>query len=107
MLQPTGPPLGVRSVEWLRSHHGNSLVDEVERVYYTWNAPKKGGPQLKSLPAVGVGPRAAAWPRSIKPVFAHRLPGEGVWAQTGPLVGGRPPVLVTTFRTEVDYPRIV
>jgi hypothetical protein len=40
-------------------------------------------------------------------VFPHPLPGEGVWRRTGPLVNGRPPVLVTTFRTELDYPRIV
>ena len=40
-------------------------------------------------------------------MFANPLPGEGVWRGTGPVVGGRPPVLVTTFRTEVDYPRIV
>ena len=51
--------------------------------------------------------RAAAWPPRIKPVFAHPLPREGVWVRTGPLVDGRPPVLVTTFRTELDYPRIV
>jgi hypothetical protein len=40
-------------------------------------------------------------------VYRHALPGEGVWNATGPLVRGRPPVLVTTFRTETDYPRIV
>src|SRR5262249_56154114 len=51
--------------------------------------------------------RTKTWPPSITPVFAHRLPGEGIWKRTGPLVGGRPPVLVTTFRTETDYPRIV
>jgi hypothetical protein len=107
MLQSSSLPLGVRSVEWLRSHHGNWLVDEVERIYYTWNAPKKGGSQLKSLPEVGLGPRAATWPHPIKPVFVHRLPGEGIWAQVGRLVNGRPPVLVTTFRTEVAYPRII
>src|SRR5262245_60846766 len=28
MLRPSSLPLGVRSVEWLRSHHGNWLVDE-------------------------------------------------------------------------------
>src|ERR1700747_242949 len=38
-------PLGVRSVEWLRQHHGNWLVDEVERMYYGSKVPKKGGPQ--------------------------------------------------------------
>ena len=120
MAQPSSLPLGVRSVEWLRAHHGNWLVDEVESVYYGWKAPKKGGPQLKTLPAVGLGSAASASaararararavyvPPQIKPVFAVPLPGEGIWKRTGPLVDGRPPVLVTTFRTELDYPRIV
>jgi hypothetical protein len=110
MLQPSSLPLGVRSVEWLRNHHGNWLVDEVEHVYYGWKAPKKGGPQLKSLPAVGLGAKAraheAAWPPRIKPVFAHPLPGEGIWKRTGSSTGGRA-VLVTTLRTELDYPQIV
>ena len=124
MLMPSSLPLGVRSVEWLRTHHGNWLVDEVERIYYTWKAPKKGGPTLKALPVVGIAPavtttrpitparartpaRAEVWPPRIKPVFPHPLPGEGIWARTGPLVDRRPPVLVTTVRTDLDYPRIV
>ena len=40
-------------------------------------------------------------------MFAHPLHGEGVWKPTGPAINGKPPVLVTTFRTERDYPRIV
>jgi hypothetical protein len=117
MLQASSLPLGVRSVEWLRTHHGNWLVDEVEHVYYGLKAPKKGGPQLKSLPAVGLGAapapttstrtEAASWPPRIKPVLALPLPGEGIWKRTGPLVDGHPPILVTTFRSEPDYPRIV
>jgi hypothetical protein len=111
MLQPSSLPLGVRSVEWLRNHHGNWLVDEVEHIYYNWKAPKKGGPQLKSLPAVGLGAKArahkATWPPRIRLVFAHPLPGEGIWRRTEPSSRGRAPVLVTTFRTELDYPRIV
>jgi len=116
MLLPSSLPLGVRSVEWLRTHHGNWLVDETERIYYTWNKPKKGGPQLTALPRVGTAPagavprpraHAAVWPRRIKPAFARPLPGEGVWQGIGALVDGRPPVLVTTFRTELAYPQIV
>jgi hypothetical protein len=123
MLQPSSLPLGVRSVEWLRANHGNWLVDEVEHIYYGWKAPKKGGPQLTTLPAVGLGQpatgrahpkratkaraQAAAWPPRVKPVFAQPLPGEGIWKPSGPSVGGGAPVLVTTFRTELDYPRIV
>ncbi len=115
MMQPSSLPLWPRSVEWLRAHHGNWLVDEVEHYYYSWKAPDKGGPQLTKLPKVGVGAaaktrvhhRSAQLPRPITPVFSHPLPGEGIWRGTGPLVRGRPPVLVTTFRTETDYPRIV
>src|SRR5437660_12775774 len=117
MLKPSSLPLGVRTVEWIRDHHGNWFVDQIEHLWYSWHAPKKGGPQLKSLPTVGLGPGvssspsvkrpAAAWPPRIKPVFPHPLPGEGFWKRTGPLVDGAPPVLVTTFRTELDYPQIV
>ena len=121
MLQPSSLPLWPRSVEWLRAHHGNWLVDEAEHYYYSWQAPSKGGPQLTSLPAVGVSsaavPKAISrrllhhptveLPPTIRRPFAHRLLGEGIWRGTGPLMRGRPPVLVTTFRTEVDYPRIV
>jgi Phosphodiester glycosidase len=122
MLEPTSDPLSARSVEWVRSDVplGNGLVDEGEHIYYTLNAPKPGGPQLKSLPTVGQNPprtrgtakakshaRTSAWPPPIKPVFAHPLPGEGVWHPTGPQVDGAPPVLVTTYRPETDYPQIV
>ena len=121
MLQPTSEQWSARSAEWVRSDvpFGNWLVDEGEHIYYTANAPKKGGPQLKNLPTVGLNPapnsrpvpkvpiQAAAGPPRIKLVFPHALPGEGVWKPTGPPVDGGPPVLVTTFRTELDYPQIV
>ncbi len=110
-LEPSSLPLGVRSVEWLRMHHFNWLVDNAEHVYYSWQAPSKGGQQLKALPKVGLHPKPKAdpkpWPPPVRPVFVRSLPGEGIWKQTGPAVSGGPPVLVTTFRTERDYPRIV
>jgi hypothetical protein len=111
-----------RSVEWVRQKvpFGNWIVDNVEHVYFTLNAPKKGGPQLRALPAVGLSQppagraqvakadiHATSRPPRIKPIFPHPLAGEGVWRATGPAVNGGPPVLVTTFRTELDYPRIV
>jgi hypothetical protein len=113
MLRPSSMAFFARSVEWVRADVplGNQLVDEIEHVYYSWNAPSKGGPQLTSLPPAGQAAKStrgtAAWPPRIKPVFAHPLPSEGVWKPTGPPVNEGAPVLVTTFRTEVDYPRIV
>jgi hypothetical protein len=114
MVQPSSLPLGVRSVEWLRTNHMNWLVDEAESIYYRWKAPTKGGAQLKALPPIGVPQvrvrataRRSPWPPPIEPVFRDPLPGEGVWKPTGPPLDGGPPVLVTTFRTELAYPRIV
>jgi hypothetical protein len=51
--------------------------------------------------------RATTLPPRIKPVFPHPLPGEGVWKPVGPKVNGGPPVLVTSFRPELDSPEIV
>jgi hypothetical protein len=129
MLRPTSMSWHVDSVEWVRHRvpYGNWLADNIEQVYYTHKAPKKGGPQRTSLPAVGVSPLAvglsppstvevssppstaapAPWPPPISPVFPSPLPGEGVWNPTGPPVNGGPPVLVTTYRPELDYPQLV
>src|SRR5947209_111649 len=93
MLAPTSMTFTQRSVEWIRQDapFGNWLVDNVEHVYYSVNAPSKGGAQLKALPTVGLStlagghaPSAAApalpaqAPPRIHPVFSQRLPGEGV-----------------------------
>ena len=122
MLQPSSLPLGVRSVEWLRAHHGNWLVDEVEHVYYSWKAPKQGRPAAEEPAGGRLGPggrraptrqppSARPWPRPGRRRSSRSsrspCPARGSGSRTGPLVGGRPPVLVTTFRTERDYPRIV
>ncbi|HEY6961653.1 MAG TPA: phosphodiester glycosidase family protein [Gaiellaceae bacterium] len=116
MLKPSSLPLWPRTVEWIRQNHGNWLVDTAEHYYYGWwKKPKPGGPQLTRLPVVGLAALSKPHvrhvvvmrPPHIRPVFAHPLRGEAVWERTGPLVAGRPPVLVTTFRTELAYPRIV
>jgi hypothetical protein len=117
MLQPTSMTWGEHSAEWVRNDvpFGNSMVDQGEHLYYSVNAPKTGGPQLKVLPTVGQSPArtsppkspAAAGPPPVKPVFAHPLPGEGAWKPTGPAGHGSPPVLVTTFRPELAYPQLV
>lgn len=116
MLKPSSLPFGVRTVEWIRQHDGNWVVDEVEHVWYSLHAPKKGGPQLTTLPTMGLSPVAnsspspnqlAPWPPPIRPVFPHPLPGEGMWHRTGPQVDGGPPVLLTTFRPDPAYPEIV
>jgi hypothetical protein len=109
----------------VRSHHGSWLVDSAEHVWYGWlKAPKRGGPALTALPPValptsgatpvGVSQSAAPTtvvpadlPQPVVPVITPPLPHEGVWRPTGPDVNGGPPMLVTEFRPERDYPRNV
>jgi hypothetical protein len=119
VTRPSSLPLGVRSVEWLRANGGAWLVDDAERLYYSWHAPKKGGPQLTTLPQVGLptGQRAVPHrvtvrrvdyrPARVHPLLRPALPGEGRWAGTGPSITDRPPVLVTAYRVDPDYPRVV
>ena len=113
MLKPTSESFTQRSVEWVRAEFpfGNRIVDEVEHVYYTANAPAKHGAAPRSLPSLGsrIGHVAKTFvgPARIRSVFATPLPGEGVWKATGPPVEGGPPVLVTTFRPEAEYPQLL
>jgi hypothetical protein len=119
MLKPTSETFSERSAEWVRDDvpFGNLIIDTAE--HYTASAPRKGGPGLKRLPSIGLNPVLPAvkhtkhvkhvtyTPPPIKPVFATRLPSEGIWHHTGPSVNGGPPVLVTTYRPSAEYPSTV
>jgi hypothetical protein len=113
MSQPSSVPFGVRSVEWVRANVSSWLVDQIERQYYSLNAPSTGGPPLTALPAVGMGSvnlsqlTASQLPPRITPLITPALPGEGAWRTTGLNVGGGPGVLVSTFRSDATYPKMV
>ncbi len=119
MLRPSSMPLSIRTIEWVRSNGGAWFVNDVENVWYRWHAPKRGGPGLRKLPAVGIAPaRASArvarlrriavrLPLPIVPAIRPALPGEGRWQTIAPAVGGAPAVLVTVFRPQPEYPRLL
>jgi hypothetical protein len=123
LSRPRNVGIGVTSVEWIRSHGGNPLVSEVENIYYTLTAPSKGGPPLKALPQVGVadpsgggGKKESAngkklakayRPPPIKPLIHPVLKGEGEWHAAAAHSGPNPPVLLTTFRSDPEYPQFV
>jgi hypothetical protein len=118
--RPRNVSLGIATVEWVRRQGGNPLVSQVEDWYYELNAPSKGGPPLKSLPRVGVagaagdstaGPSQPAHPiyrpPRIKPLIHPALAGEGIWRAASAVAGRRPSVLLTTFRSDPEYPQFV
>ncbi len=116
MLAPSNSSFGIRSVEWLRSHGAAGLVSKVESIYYSLNAPAKGGPALRALPRTGLGRTAGGGssavvdrPPRIKALAQPALPGEGVWNGTLEHESRNdPPLLVTTFRSDPsEYPRLV
>ena len=114
--------LGIRTVEWLRDNGARGIVNKVENIYYSLNAPAKGGPGLPTLPkqagaiaaASGAGSATRVRvrvhhyrPANLTPVMSPALPGEGVWHATYGPGGSRPPVLITSFRPDPNYPRLV
>jgi hypothetical protein len=126
LTQRSDSSLGIRTVEWLRDNGARGLVTRVESIYYAWTAPAKGGPGLRALPhqagaVAGVATptrarasvrhrhvRPAYTPPRIRPILHPALPGEGVWHATWAGPGStRPPVLITSFRPNPDYPRVV
>ncbi|MEA2144461.1 MAG: hypothetical protein QOG59_48 [Solirubrobacteraceae bacterium] len=120
-LRSSNTGLGIRTVEWLRDNGARGIVNKVENIYYSLNAPAKGGPGLRTLPkqagavaAAGAGsakrtrPRVRVYrPANVNPVMSPALPGEGVWHATYRPGGSRPPVLITSFRPDPNYPRLV
>jgi hypothetical protein len=112
IVEPSNSTLGIRTVEWLRSHGAAGIVSKVESVYYSLTAPSKGGPTLRALPKVGYGGAggtavAAYRPPAVEPLIHPALAGEGVWRATRPSLEASPPILVTTFRNQPEYPRVV
>jgi hypothetical protein len=115
--KPSNSSFSIRAVEWLRDNGARGFVNEIESIYYSLTAPPKGGPALGSLPgqpnAVLTGPPAALRalrhyrPPRIRPVIQPALPGEGVWRATSAGAGAHPAVLVTSFRSDPSYPRLV
>jgi hypothetical protein len=104
-------------VEWLRDNGLRGLVNRVESIYYTWQAPSTGGPALHRLPTqpgdsvAGRRPAGhvvvAYHPPAITPLIHPALAGEGVWRSTFTGATGQPPVLVTSFRSDPNYPQMV
>jgi hypothetical protein len=117
LTQASDSSLSIRTVEWLRDNGARGLVNKVENIYYSLNAPATGGPALHALPkqsaiagALAQARRranAAYRPPPLRPVIHPALSGEGVWQPTFAGSAANPPVLVTQYRPDAAYPQNV
>ncbi len=123
LTTPSNSSVPVLAVEWLRDNGARGFVNGIESAYYSLTAPARGGPALRALPtqpdAVAQAPSASSTtgsrrrgsshyrPARLTPVISPALPGEGVWRATAGSASVHPPVLVTSFRPDPAYPRMV
>jgi hypothetical protein len=119
VTMPSNSSLGVNTVEWLRDNGARAIVNQIENWYYTLNAPSTGGPPLRSLPKQPGAATASQLartnrrlgvyyrPQRIPPVIRPALAGEGAWRASFAGGGPNPPVLITSFRPDPNYPQLV
>jgi hypothetical protein len=120
--RPGSDTLSVKTVEWIRDHGGNGVVNTIERWWYTNNPPPVGGkPSAIKVPATVTDPTtttpnsAAVTP--VYPTIQHLTPptgrvptpateveaNEGVWQPTGRVVLGQPAVYTTYVRPDAVH----
>jgi uncharacterized protein YigE (DUF2233 family) len=111
----TNPALGSsfssRFSEWARSHGGASIVNWVEKEWYSHHPPRIGGKPPAgairvphpSRAVVASGPAHLPPPTAIRPIAQPAIPGEGQWSPGGRLVGGIPAIYETTLRPDAIH----
>jgi hypothetical protein len=116
--QPGSDTLSVRTVEYIRDHGGNGIVNTIERWWYTNNPPPTGGKPaaIKTQKTVVDTTGKSATPQTYPQI--QRLPpptarvatpatdvqeNEGVWQPTGRLVSGQPAVYTTYVRPDAAH----
>ena len=107
MLGPSNSSFTIRSFEWLRDHGAAKIASGIEAIYYTMNAPARGGAPLRKLPLKANTSIESVHPPDIQPVISPTLPGEGVWMPTETWSGSNSPIQIAQFRSDVNYPRMV
>jgi len=117
--RPGSDTLSVRTVEWIRDHGGNGIVNTVERWWYTNNPPPTGGrpsavkvqdtvtdttAKANAAPATYPQIQRLAPPTGRVPTPAPQVEeNEGVWQPTGRLVSGQPAVYTTYVRPDAVH----
>lgn len=106
LTAPGSASNGERTVDWVRDHGGDGIVNRVEQWWYTRKPPGNGSPPGAVLPSIPApvpargatvsGDVANPAPIDLRALSTEPLPGEGVWIPGEQSIDGTP-VLYTTF----------
>jgi hypothetical protein len=112
----TNPALGTsfssRFAEWARENGGGSIVNWVEKEWYSHHQPPVGGKPAAGLitkahggatPPVTSSVAHLPPPAAIAPFASPAIPGEGQWSAAGRLVHGLPAVYETRMRPDAVH----
>jgi hypothetical protein len=106
-----GSSFGARFAEWARANGGASIVNWVEREWYSHHPPPVGGrPPAGAIRHPGAtpvpvfrGPEHLAAPAPVETIASPPIPGEGQWTPAGRTVGGIPALYETTIRPDAVH----
>jgi hypothetical protein len=113
LTTPGNQSFSAKWADWFRAHHAGFAVNHLEALYYSHNAPPKGGHPL-GLNALPGGTHTAVLPSPhgltplprpapVAPVVSPTLPREGIWQAVGPTVGHTPGMYEAQFRADNVY----
>ena len=112
LTAPGYASFSARSVDWVRNHGGESLVNWYETYYYTHHQPPATGLPTEALP-----PAPPSATRTVPGTNAPltlpilpgvpALPGEGLWQPSPQQVGGIPASWTTFFRPDPKHTGVV
>ena len=117
LLKNTNDPIESKAVGWFRDHNLGFIPNTIEKIYYSVNAPEKGGELKGGIPSaapaggdVGFAQAAAAAsgtpvakPTNVVPFVPDPEPGEGVWQPSGKQVDGQPVMYQTFIRPDAEH----
>ncbi|BCY11598.1 phosphodiester glycosidase family protein [Actinoplanes sp. L3-i22] len=108
LTAPGSATFTMRTVDWIRSNNGNSVVNAIENWWYTRHKPATGPPDVSTLPSAGtnavpvVGPPTLPLLKGVAP-----LPGEGTWSAGRTGANGRPLIYTGFLRPDPQHLSIV
>jgi len=120
LQRPGNESVSIRTVEWIRDHGGNGIVNTIERWWYTNNPPPEGGRprRIATQQTGGEVPVSTRVPSPTLPPQPEHLPAptlrvstpapnveqnEGVWQAVGRQVGGLPAEYITFVRPDAAH----